>query len=185
MINLLPEDSKKQIVAARANVFLLNYIIVLGIAIIFLVSITIGVYFVLMSTKARADTIIKENQSKTSSFNNVEQQAKTLQASLKTAKDILDKEVIYSKIVIGIANAMPEGVVIDTLSLNPSILGTPTTLQVFAKTNEAALELKRRFQRSPLFTDVSFSVITTNTSSAAGDYPVNATLKLTIKKVNQ
>lgn len=184
MINLLPELSKKQIVAARSNVLLLNYIIVLVMAFLFLIAVTIGVYVVLMDTKTRADNLIKENQAKTSSFNTVQAQAKTLQASLQTAKTILDKEVVYSKIILGIAAAMPDGVVIDILSLNPSTLGTPTTLQIFAKTNEAALELKKRFQQSALFSDVSFTLITSNTGSTAGDYPVNATLKLTINKVS-
>lgn len=184
MINLLPDTSKKQIIAARTNVFLLNYIIVLGVAVIFLTSVTIGVYIVLMGTKDYADTIIMENRAKTSSYNTVQAQAKTLQASLQTAKTILDKEVVYTKIILGIANSMPEGVVIDTLNLNPSTLGTPTTLQIFATTNGAALELKKRFQQSALFSDVSFTLITTNTGSTASTYPVNATLRLTINKVN-
>lgn len=184
MINLLPDTSKKQIIAARTNVLLFNYIIVLGIAVIFLVIVTVGVYVVLMDTKDRADAIIKENQAKTSSYNTVQAQAKTLQASLETAKSILDKEVVYSKIILGIANSMPEGVVIDTLSLNPGTLDTPTTLQIFATTNDAALELKKRFQQSALFSDVSFTLITTNTGSTASTYPVSATLRLTINKVN-
>jgi hypothetical protein len=183
MINLLPDDSKKQITAARSNVILLNYMIVLFLAIVFLTTVTVVVYFILLHTKTNAENLVLQNQSKTSSYNLVQAQAKTLHDSLVASKVIIDEQVTYSKIILGIANAMPDGVVIDTLTLSPTTIGTPTTLQIYAKSNQAALELKSRFQQSSLFSNVSFTVITTTTGGSTSGYPINATLQLTINKV--
>ena len=181
MINLLPNDVKKEIKAARTNVSLLRYIFVLGAGIAFLCFIAVGVYFILMNTQTNADSAIKDNQSKTSSYSSSQAQAQALRASLANAKNILDKEVRYSKVITGIAALMPSGAVIDSLSLSPTTFGTPTTLTVYAKSTEAALSVKNSFQASPLFSNVAFVSIT-NASQAQSNYPITAILSVTINK---
>ena len=180
MINLLPDSSKSEIQAARSNVKLLNYLIILILGVLFLAAITIGVYFVMVNTKASADAIVSDNQIKTAAYSNVQAQANSLRASLAGAKTILSSEVAYSKVVTGIADAMPSGTVLQSLTLSPSTFDAPITLQISAKSTAVALSLKESFQRSPLFSNVSFQALTT--SGAGGEYPVSATLGLTINK---
>jgi len=182
MINLLPDDFKKEIRAARTNVTLLNYIIIIFFGVVFLCVVFIAVYFILGNTKSNAEAIVKDNSSRTTSYSNVEQQASNLTQSLAGAKVILDNEVVYSKILTGIAAAMPAGVVLGSLSLSPSSLGTPTTLQAFAKSTDAALQLKTNFQQSPLFSGVSFQSLTDNVASSASGYPISVSLNVTINK---
>lgn len=181
MINLLPEQSKKDIRAARSNVTLLNYILILGLGVVFLGIICVGVYVVLIGTQADAERLIAVNKNKSSAYTSVQQQGTALRAGLTSAKTILDQEVVYTKIITGIAALMPAGVVLDSLTLSPTTLGTPTNMQFFAKTTDDALKLKDNFQASQLFTNVSFQSLS-NSTSQAGDYPVSAILNVTINK---
>jgi len=134
-----------------------------------------------MGTKADAETTLAANASKSTAYSSVQAQANSLKASLTSAKTILDKEVDYTKILTGIARVMPAGVVLDTLSLSPTTLGVPITLQAYAKTTSAALALKDNFQKSPLFSSVTFLSLSNGASQATG-YPVSISLSLTINR---
>jgi len=180
MINLLPDNAKKELRAARTNVRLGNYLVMLGIGLVFLGGLCFAVYLALDGEKSSAEAIINSNRTKSTSFGSVEEQGNTLRTSLSTAKTILDQEVLYSKVLTGIAALTPSGVVIDGLNLAPTTFGTPLSLQVFAISNEAALSLKDKFQSSPLFSSVSFQSLTSSTVSGA--YPVSATMSVVINK---
>ncbi len=181
MINLLPYDAKSEIRAARTNVILMRYIIVLAAAIIFLSVVGFSVYTVLMDTKTNAENTIKDNLAKASSYATYENEAASLKNSLSNAKVILDKEIRYSKVITGIAALMPAGTVLDSLNLSTTSFGTPTTLTIYAKNTASALAVKDSFQSSPLFSNVSFVSI----SSAAQqqtDYPITSSLSVTINQ---
>lgn len=180
MINLLPDESKKELKAARSNVSLVNYLVFLFLGVAFLSLISVGVYIVLVNTKTDAENVITATQSKNASLGTIEQQGAALRSGLSSAKTILNEEVVYTKIITGIANLIPPGVVLDSLNLNPNTIGVPTTMQFFAKTTNDALKLKDNFQASALFTNVSFQSL--SSSANTGDYPVTATLALTISK---
>ncbi len=182
MINLLPDDAKVEIRAARTNVILVKYIAILGLGLIFLCSVFLAAYFVLLSTKANAQATIDENASKSTAYNSVKIAASNLTTSLASAKSILNREVVYTRVLTSIAQAMPPGVVLDTLNLSPTTLGVPMTLQAFAKTTEAALALKTSFQKSPLFSNVTLISITDGPQGQAGAYPKTISLSLTINR---
>jgi Tfp pilus assembly protein PilN len=180
MINLLSDESKKEIRSARSNVTLLNYLLFLGMGIIFLALISVGVYFVLTTTQSDAERLINLSKSKSSSYLSAETQGTALRAGLTNAKTILDQEVVYTKIITSIAALMPAGVVLDSLNLSPATIGAPTTMQFYAKTTKDALALKDKLQTSALFSNISFQTL--SSTGQAADYPVSATLKLTINK---
>lgn len=180
MINLLSDESKKEIRSARSNVTLVNYLLFLGMGIIFLALISIGVYIVLTMTQSDAEALISSSKSKSASYISVESQGAALHSSLSTAKTVLDQEVVYTKIITNIAALMPTGVVLDSLNLSPTTIGVPTTMQFFAKTTKDALSLKDKLQTSALFSNISFQQLSSNGQSP--EYPVSATLSLTINK---
>ena len=180
MINLLPDATKKELRAARTNVRLLNYILMLGLGVLFLIVVCGGVYLTLSSSKSSADSRINENQSKSSSYGSVEAQGAELRSSLTNAKTILDQEVLYTKVITRFADLVPEGVVINSLNLSPSTFGAPVNLQIYAKSNEAALSLKDKLQSSNLFSNINFQSLSSNAQS--NTYPVSATLSIVINK---
>ena len=182
MINLLPDDAKMQIHAARTNVTLVKYVFVLALGVIFLGFISTAVYFVLINIQANAEAIVTDNNSKSSAYSSVQAQAKNLRSSLTSAKTILDKEIAYTKVLTGIAKAMPTGVVLDTLNLSPTTLDVPITIQAYAKTTRDALLLKDSFQKSPLFSSVTLVSLENSAQNQASGYPVTISLNLIINK---
>jgi Tfp pilus assembly protein PilN len=180
MINLLPDTYKKEIVAGRSNIKLVNYIVILAIGAVFLGFISAAVYFVIIGTKANAEALIVANKSKSSSYSTVQAQADSLRTSLATAKSTLEKEVVYTKVLTGIAGVMPAGSVLQTLSLSPATLGAPITLLAYTKTIDDALALKDAFQQSALFSNVSFTDL--STASSSPDYPITVNISVTINK---
>ncbi|HSW77527.1 MAG TPA: PilN domain-containing protein [Candidatus Chromulinivoraceae bacterium] len=180
MINLLPHEEKRQLQAARTNTLLIRYNIFL-LGVIGFMGIAIGItYIYLSSTFNTAAQTIQSNQANVVQYASVQAQAQLFRDRLSTAKQILDNEVTYSKVVLEIAQLIPSGVVLQTLSLDSGTFGTPTTLTGQAKDYASALALKDSFSKSPLFSDVHFQTI--DTASGTGGYPVTVNLGITIKK---
>lgn len=179
MINLLPPEEKRQLRAARSNTLLLRYNIFLMGAVVFL-GLAIGVTYVyLSSTKANAEAVISENRARVASFADIQTQADTFKANLATAKQILDNEVIYTKVMLAISALMPSGTILDKLSLDSQTFGTETTLIARTTSYENALRLKESFEKSPLFANVHFQSIN---SGGQPPYPLTVNLNVTIKK---
>lgn len=182
MINLLPDEAKKQIRAGRTNIVLMKYLLTVGIGMIFLLAILIGAYFILQGTKNNAEIILNDNTSRAGAYSSVQTQATSLRSSLSTVKTILNQEVVYTKIITSIAHSVPSGVVLETVALSPTTFGQPITLQLHAKTTADAIALKQQFQSSPLFSGVTFQSLSSASSTQADNYPISATLSLIINK---
>lgn len=181
MINLLPPNEKKQIVAGRANIILSRYVIILIFGIAFLGLFALAIYLLVTNIKTNAEDTLLQSSSKTNSYSSVQAQAAVLRSNLTTAKLILDNEISYSSVIIRVAQILPAGVVLDGLSLSASTFGTPTTITAHAKTNAAAVAFKDALQSYPAyFSNVSFQNL--NTSSNSGDYPIVVVLNVTISK---
>ena len=181
MINLLSDEKKREIKAGRANTIILSYIFMTLAAFVLLGLLSAGVYVTLNVTRSDAQRRVSSNQSDIAKYQTTQNEASTFRSNLSTAKQILDKEVIYSALILKITKAVPPGVVLNNLSLSPDTVGKPTTIKANAKNYDAALALKSSFESQPdLFTDVHFEDITSQDSENA--YPISVTLALTISK---
>ena len=171
MINLLPYDTKQQIRAARTNVILLNYIVFLTLGVVFLAIACATVYLVLLNIQTVNDNTAKTSQSTNSrSVNNFE-------SNLLIAKSILNQQISYSNIIIGIATALPTGTTLDSLSLTNNTFDSPTTLHLHTPSNDLT-ELEKNFKNNPtLFSNYNLKLIGQKDSSG---YPV--TINITISK---
>jgi hypothetical protein len=181
MINLLPTDDKRQLEAARSNTLLVRYNLFLLGAVMFMMLAIGFIYVYLNNAKAASETTINENQSKVTDFAPIEKEATEFRSNLATAKQILDREVIYTKVVLEIAHLMPAGTILDNLALDSTTFGKPTTIIAKAKTYNSALSIKDTFQKSNIFSDVHFESVTINDADTSG-YPMTVNLSVTIKK---
>jgi len=181
MINLLPLEEKRQLRAARANTLLIRYNLFLLGAVVFLGLAVAFAYVYLATAKGNSERTVTENQAKVSDFASIEADAQQFRSNLSIAKTILGNEVTYTKVIVEIAQLLPAGVVLDSLNLDAATFGTQTTLAAKAKTYESALALKDSFQKSPLFDNVHFQSITTDSAPTNG-YVYTVTLNVTIKK---
>ena len=180
MINLLPPEEKRQLHAARSNTLLVRYNILL-LGVVAFMGIAVAVTYVYLTTaQQNAKQTISNNNAKVGQYATVNDQAALFRQNLATAKQILDNEVTYSKAVLEIAQLIPSGVVLDTLTLDSQTFGTETTLTAQARGYANAIALKDSFSKSTLFTNVHFQSITS--SSTQSDYPVTVNLSITIKK---
>lgn len=181
MINLMPNDAKKEIRAARMNVVLSRYIIVILLAFAFLVLLLAGSYVVLSQNKASAERLIQTNNVKADVYSSTKAQVDALSSNLLVTKNILDQEVLYSNVLMNIGQQMPTGTVLSSIALNSaSFTGTPVTLKAYAKTNEDVVALRQKFQSSPIFTRVNFDSV--SDSAGIDGYPISVSITLTIAK---
>lgn len=179
MINLLPPDERHQLRAARANTLLLRYNIFLVCILAFVLVSLVVVYFYLNNTRQSALALKADNDAHVASYAKTTSEADTFRNSLAQAKSILDQEVTYSKTILALAHQMPSGVVLDTLDLDATTFGTPTTLALKARDQNSMLAAKDAFNKSPLFSNVHFLSLTTSNDAT---YPVSANLAITISK---
>lgn len=184
MINLLPPTSKQQLKAARANIVLINYLLLMGFAVVFLAAACFVSYLFLVDTKTTAENLIKNNQSikstNTSSINN----STLMNIEFTNAKSIIDQQVTYSDIILSIGTSLPEGVVIDSLSLNSNSFGSPITIKAHARSYDDTAVLKTNFQSSSQFSNFSMGSQIMNQNSISG-YPVEFSFEITVNRGNK
>lgn len=181
MINLLPPEYKKELRAARINVVLRRYILFQIIAIGLLAAMIGATFFVITMIKAGAEEEITSNQTRASSYAGVEAEAKLFQSNLSTAKTILDNEVRYTAVILAIAKNIPSGVVMSDLNLDSKTFGQPTSLTAKSKTYDGALQLKKSFEESALFTNVRLETVAASDDEKSA-YPINIQINVTIQK---
>lgn len=195
MINLLPYDNKAEIRAARVNVILFRYILILLAAIIVLGGLIIAAYLALNSTKQLAEEKVEENNQRLSVYQNIRTEADQFRAELSTAKSVFDSKTSYTSLIYKIANTIPENTYIQSLELDPDTLGSPMTLNVQAKTFSDGTRVREAFeQNTEVFSDVKLLSIRGGSSSSGdsstgntggssdANYPIQVSLTVTIKK---
>lgn len=182
MINLLPHEQKRQLRAARVNTLLLRYNFLLLAAVAFLATAEGFTYFYLANTKVAAEKTITENRAKAVGYIPIENQAQLFRSNLSTAKQILDREVTYTKVILEISKLLPSGVVLDTLNLDSQTFGTQTVLTAQAKNYTSALALKDSLGKSTLFSNVHFQSVANSETPKNPAYPVDVSINVTIKK---
>lgn len=182
MINLLPDDYKKELRAARANVVLLRYNIFTLIAVGFLVLSCVVIYLLINENKRTAEEANIANVAKASSYASTRSQAEEYRKNLAITKQILNNEVNYTDVIFAITSLLPSGVVLDGVNLNASDFGNQTNFAAHAKNYDAVAKLKQNFQNSKLFTNVFFQTI--NAAETGSDaYPISVNISVKINKV--
>ncbi|MFZ1301676.1 MAG: PilN domain-containing protein [Candidatus Microsaccharimonas sp.] len=182
MINLLPTDKKAEIRAARTNVILVRYIVILIMALVFILGAMYVSYTVLGLTKKSAEDTIASNNIEADVYSSTKAQVTALSTSLAETRVILDQEIRYSKVFVNIGQLMPPGTVFEKLSLDDNAFnGTPINTKVYAKTSADVIALRQNFQSSPMFTGVNFQTVV-ETGGGIEGYPVSVELTLTLNR---
>lgn len=179
MINLLPAQAKKEILAGRSNVLLVRYIWATIALLALLGILSLLSYLLLQQTKADLQTSIKDNEQQSVEYTQVRSQSDQFKSNLATAKSILDKQVNYTRIILDISKRLPKGVVLDSLNLDTASFGKPMEIAGRAVDHRAALALKNSLQASDIMTDVKFKSLTSLTEP--GGYTIAVTMEVTIK----
>lgn len=177
MINLLPNDTKKQIRAARLNVVLFRYIIILGLSATFLVLACTTTYFFIDSNNKNYGTISKTEHSPT-----LQTPTNAPQDNLTTSKQIFDRQLSYSDVITKIASILPIGTSLRSLDLNDNSFGAKTNLQIYALSENLQTKISDNFQNSAnTFSDYEYQS-STPVSDSPSNYNFIINISITINK---
>lgn len=182
MINLLPEDTRREIRAARANVVLLRYNILTLAVIGLLFAICAVFYFILYNSQANAVSTSTDNNAIVASYDDTRKQADEYRKNLAIASKILTNGTNYTEVVFAITKLLPDGVILDGISVSSATFGQQTSFTAQAKSYAKAMEMKQKFQDSSVFSNVYFQNLTDN---ANGEYPIALTLSAKLNGVQK
>ena len=178
MINLLPDEDKKEIRAGRANNILVRYVIA-TLCVLVLIGIELaGAYYYISYSSQQANEAIAENEAKSKDLLEKQNKVATFRKNLATTKQILDKQVDYTELILRVASVIPSGVVLDKLDLDSTTFDTPTTVDLRAKDESSLSALKQSLNDSSYFSNVHFNTISISTNSDT-KYPYQVNLSLT------
>lgn len=180
MINLLVPETKAQIRAAKLNTVLVNYIVILLSAILFLGVVYAAGYYLMSSAKVGAEKRIEESEQQASVYNDTRIAAQQLQTGLSEARSMIDSDVNYAKILTDLGTLTPKGVVIEKLALSSNSFTAPTPLQIYAETTDIGLAARDAFQSSSLFSSVTLG--TMSSQDGIEGYPVSIELTVQFKR---
>ena len=190
MINLLPETNKQEIQAARLNVILLRYNFLVLAALGLLASMCFLFYTVLQANQVNARAATDKNEAQTQTYQAVRTAATEYKSNLTIASQILDNGVSYSSYLISLTKLLPNGVILDGISLNSQTFGQQISLVTKATNYTTATKLKENFQTSTLFGNVHFETLVNDAVAGQSQgislkYPITATIRVLVKKENQ
>lgn len=179
MINLMPPKMKREIAAGRTNVLLWRYCLV-SFALAFLLLVMIGaVYFIMVQSKSRAEDAIASGKQRIDEYSEVQQKYDAFAQNLAIAKSILSKDIRYSKLAIRIAQALPSGVILNSLSLDAKEFGKQVVLDAAGRSYVDAVQLKTALEKNPLFTNVNIGSVT-HAKDDKGGYAYQIKMNVTI-----
>lgn len=162
MINLLPNDTKAQIRAARANVIFVRITLILVITLGLMCAGFSGAVYVTMQNKQNAEN---NKPQATASVEATKAAAQKFSDGLKAAKTILGSQISYTTVLIELTNSLPAHTALTSINLTNSSFGTTISIAALAGTADDAQALKAQLSQSKLFTDVRFNSLSANTDT--------------------
>ncbi len=183
MINLLDTATRNELRAARINTVLRRYI-VLFIFVIGLIVASFGVgYLLLQNNLAAAKKQSEQAAQDKARYAAAIKQGTEFRTSLGTAKKILDSDTPMSSVLTTIANTLPSGSILTSLTLSQSSLSQPMTFTISTTNIENANNIADSFRKSPYFTKVSLNSASTEAGAGTGSaskYPVTVAFVATL-----
>jgi Tfp pilus assembly protein PilN len=188
MINLLPPNSKRELRAARANIKLLGYCIMLFLTIVPLAGIFAVGFWITSGDKTSAESAMQTSQQAMRQYGAVRKEAQQLATDLISAKTILAGGVNFSQLLTSVAGSVPRGVILNNLTLGTS-QRAPLDIIGRARTYSDAINLKNSLEASDVFDNVSIvSISQANSQSSSQEsqlnsvYPFSVNLKAQLAK---
>jgi len=184
VINLLNPHDKKELRAARRNTIWSRYTL-LAVALLITVNIILGLTFFFTLNQAQIyKQRIADNQAQSNkSYSGTRAKSEAFRKNLTTAKALLGAETNYSSIIVTIANTVPGGCVMSSLTLNPQSFGVTQSFNFKCRAKADIIRLKTALERnSATFDKVNIVSTFTSPPNGAESFPVTVTMSLILKK---
>ncbi len=188
MINLLPPDAKQSISYARRNTRLRSWCTALFMSILLIGGIVAaGQVYMQQSIKTYSNQVEQSTQQlETQDLTATQAKVKELTNSLKLVVQVLQREILFSKLLRQVGFALPNGSVLSGLSINAVQGGID--LQASAADYQTATQVQVNLQdpNNKIFekADIVNVQCGTSSNSTAPDYPCSVQIRALFAKDN-
>lgn len=185
MINLLPNETKQQLLFARKNTALKNWIVatVIGLLGILLV-IAAGQLFISRSTtvwqKQVNDT---KQQLEQQQLQQTQNRVTEMSDSIKLASQVLSKQVLLSKLLTQVTTVLPTGTSLQSLSIKSAEGGIDLTAIARDYQSATQVQINLADPKNKVFEKADIVSVTCQDNSNTG-YPCTVTLRALFAKDN-
>lgn len=189
MLNLLPTDIKENIVYARRNNVLRHWSIALLLSVMGILTIIAASYMYLQrSINAYASDVQKGKENlKSQKLDETQKQVQDLTNSLKLVDQVLQREVLFSKLLQQIGTTLPNGAVLTNLSINKVQGGLD--LEAASRDYQTATQVQINLQdpENKIFEKADILTVqcaSTSTPAVNSDYPCTVQIRALFAKNN-
>lgn len=191
MINLLPPDIKQSVVFARRNTLLRKWSFLLLIGILVIVGVVAaGQVYLQKSIKTYSSQVQQgEADLKKQKLDETQKEVEELTDSLKLVTQVLQREILFSKLLVQIGGALPSGAILTNLSIDKVNGGLD--LQADADDYQTATQVQLNLQdpNNKIFEKADILSIQCDTPENASDplkrqYPCTVQIRALFAKNN-
>ncbi len=189
MINLLPPDYKDELVFARRNTALKNWVImscagVLGIVLI----IAVGQIFISRSTvNSQRQVNQTREQLNAQKLEETQKQVTDISDSIKLAIAVLGREILFSKLLSQVATAMPNGSSLQSLTINSTQGGIDLTAGATTYQTATQVQINLADPNNKIFEKADIVNVTCDSkpaTTATSAYPCTVSIRALFAKDN-
>lgn len=184
MINLLPPDVKSNILYARRNTVLRKWIIALLCVLIgMFVFLAAGHFYITSTTKKFSVQVAEAEASlQAQKIEETEKRLQDLSNNLKLIIQVLQREVLFSKLLRQVGAVMPPGSVLSSIELSKIEGGIDLSAEAQDYRTATQVQLNLQDPSNKLFDKVD--IIQVNCGATEGRYPCKITLRAQFAKNN-
>lgn len=192
MINLLPPDVKENISYARRNTKLRKWAVAILMSILLIGGVVSAGYLYMQSSIKTYQAKINEGNQilKSENLENTQAEVQDLTNSLKLVVQVLQREILFSKLLGKVGRTLPSGSVLTNLSINKIQGGLD--LQAAAVDYQTATQVHTNLQdpNNKIFEKADIISIQCSTpkpsdATLSGKYPCNIQLRTLFAKNNE
>lgn len=180
MINLLPPEVKSEHRYGRYNKVIFIYSISAIIIGIFSMAIMMFNLQLIHADEIKVNKEIDTNKKAAEQLDKGQKSIETVAGQLSTIQTLYEGEVKFSELIPKIASILPDGVVLNNLTLTGGSF-EPLQLEVDMKSQDLAAVLQQNLINSELFEAADVVSITSKGPEDTSDYPFHASIKVTFK----
>lgn len=186
MINLLPPETRENIMYARRNTKLLRWSFALLAGIGGIVAVVlVGYFFINQNTKnINRQVELAHEELKVQKLEETQKRVEDISGSLKLVTQVLSKQILFSELLRQAGSVMPSGSSLGALNINK--LQGGIDLQVVAKDYQTATQVQVNLQdpNNKIFEKVDIVAISCGNASAQAGYPCTGTYRALFAKNN-
>ena len=189
MINLLPPDYKSELVFARKNTMLKNWLIMSCLGVIGIVLIIAAGYLVINRSTASSQTQVNQIRQQLGAQKLEETQAQVadISDSIKLALSVLEREILFSKLLSQVGSAMPNGTSLQSLTINSTQGGIDLTAGATSYQTATQVQVNLADPNNKIFEKADIINVTCDSkaaTAAAADYPCTVSIRALFAKDN-